>query len=290
MRNFELLTCKTVEETLDALSAHSEDGKILAGGVALLIVMKQRIYSPDYLIDIGELSELSYVKESGDTLCIGALTTHRTIETDATVRSGYPLLAEAFHRVGTIRIRNQGTIGGNLCFAEPAADPPAALTAMEAELVLRNKGGERTVSIGDFFTDYYETCVAPDELLTEVRVKRLGAGWRTSYTKFTTRSKEDKPALSVGAAVEVESDGVTCKQARISVGAAVATPRRMSEAEAHMQGKELTESVLVEAGELAKGAVDPIDDIRGSADYKRAMVGVFLKRTVQAALSGNGSS
>jgi len=274
---------------LDALSEHSEDGKLIAGGVALLIVMKQRIFSPAFLIDIGDLSELSYVREEGETLSIGSLTPHRAIENDAVVVSGYPLLAEAFHRVGTIRIRNQGTVGGNLCFAEPAADPPAALMAMEAELVLKKKGGSRTVSINDFFTDYYETCVESDELLTEIRVPRLAPEWKTAYSKFTTRSKEDKPALSVAAAVSVESDGKTCKDVRISVGAAVATPKRMSDAESFLKGKELSESVLSEAGELAKGAVDPISDIRGSAEYKRAMVGVFLRRTVQAAVSGNGS-
>lgn len=286
MRNFELLTVKTVDEACDALSAHAEDGKLIAGGVALLIVMKQRIFSPAYLIDIGELSELNFIRDGGETLSIGALTPHRAIENDASVKSGYPLLAEAFHRVGTIRIRNQGTIGGNLCFAEPAADPPAALMAMEAELVIRKKGGSRTVPIGEFFTDYYETCLEPDELLTEIRVPRLGSEWKTAYSKFTTRSKEDKPALSVAAAVSTESDGKTCKDVRICVGAAVATPKRMSEAESFLKGKELTDSVLREAGELAKGAVEPISDIRGSAEYKREMVGVFLRRTVQAALSG----
>lgn len=289
MRNFELLSCKSESEALDALSEHAEDGKLIAGGVALLIVMKQRIFSPAFLIDIGDLSELSYIREEEETLSIGALTPHRVIENDAVVASGYPLLAEAFHRVGTIRIRNQGTVGGNLCFAEPAADPPAALMTMEAELVLKKKGGSRTVSINDFFTDYYETCVESDELLTEIRVPRLAPDWKTSYSKFTTRSKEDKPALSVAAAVSVESDGKTCKDVRISVGAAVATPKRMSDAESFLKGKELSESVLSEAGELAKGAVDPISDIRGSAEYKRAMVGVFLRRTVQAAMSGNGS-
>ena len=289
MRNFELLSCRSEGEALDALSAHAEDGKVIAGGVALLIVLKQRLYSPAYLIDIGELSSLRYIREAEGVLSIGAMTPHRVIENDTAVASGYPLLSEAFHRVGTIRIRNQGTIGGNLCFAEPAADPPAALMAMEAELVLKKKGGERRVSINDFFTDYYETCVEADELLTEIRVPRLGPGWRTAYTKFTTRSKEDKPALSLGAAVLTESDGVTCKEVRLSVGAAVATPKRLSEAESYLRGKELSESVLSEAGELAKGLVEPLSDIRGSAEYKRAMVGVFLRRTVQSALSGNGS-
>jgi len=286
MRNFELLTVKTVDEACDALSAHAEDGKLIAGGVALLIVMKQRIFSPAYLIDIGELSELNFIRDGGETLLIGALTPHRAIENDASVKAGYPLLAEAFHRVGTIRIRNQGTIGGNLCFAEPAADPPAALMAMEAELVIRKKGGSRTVPIGEFFTDYYETCLEPDELLTEIRVPRLGSGWKTAYSKFTTRSKEDKPALSVAAAVSTESDGKTCKDVRICVGAAVATPKRMSEAESFLKGKELTDATLRAAGDMAKGAVEPISDIRGSAEYKREMVGVFLRRTVQAALSG----
>ncbi len=268
MRNFEMLTVKTVDEACDALSAHAEDGKLIAGGVALLIVMKQRIFSPEYLIDIGELSDLNFVKDGGETLTIGALTPHR---------------------VGTIRIRNQGTIGGNLCFAEPAADPPAALLAMEAELVIQKKGGSRTLPIREFFTDYYETALEPDELLTEIRVPRLPLGWGTAYSKFTTRSKEDKPALSVAAAVATESDGKTCQDVRICVGAAVATPKRMSEAESFLKGKELTDSTLGEAGELAKGAVEPIGDIRGSAGYKREMVGEFLQRTVVRAASSGDS-
>lgn len=284
MRNFELLTVKGVEEACDALGEHAEDGKVIAGGVALLIIMKQRIFSPDYLIDIGEVSDLNYIHAGDGQLSIGALTPHRAIETHPRVREGYPLLAEAFGRVGTIRIRNQGTIGGNLCFAEPAADPPAALLAMEAEVVTKKKGGGRRIPIGAFFTDSYETALEPDELLTEIRVPRLPAGWRTAYSKFTTRSKEDKPALSVAAAVKAK--GKVCEDVRIAVGAAVATPRRMEEAEAFLRGKELTERVLREAGDLAKGAVSPISDIRGSAEYKREMVGVFLRRTVLAALSG----
>ena len=140
MRNFELLSCGSEVEALDALSVHAEDGKVIAGGVALLIVLKQRLYSPAYLIDIGELSSLRYIREAEGVLSIGAMTPHRVIENDTAVASGYPLLSEAFHRVGTIRIRNQGTIGGNLCFAEPAADPPAALMAMEAELVVEEEG------------------------------------------------------------------------------------------------------------------------------------------------------
>jgi carbon-monoxide dehydrogenase medium subunit len=285
MRNFELITCKTIDEACSALAQHAGDGKIIAGGIALLIVMKQRIFSPDYLIDVGGLSDLNYVRTEGDTLSIGALTPHRSIETNPEVIKGYPLLANAFQRGGTIRIRNQGTIGGNLCFAEPAADPPAALMTMKAELVIQKKGGNRTVPISEFFTDYYETCLEPDELLTEIRVKRLAEGWQTAYTKFTPFSKEDKPALTVATAIDMESDRKTCKDVRICVGAAVATPKRMSEAEAFLKGKELTDTTLREAGELAKGAVEPISDIRGSAAYKREMVGEFLQRTVVRAAS-----
>ncbi|MFQ5895997.1 MAG: FAD binding domain-containing protein [Nitrospinota bacterium] len=287
MRNFELISPRTIEEACDALHEHADHGKILAGGLALLIVMKQGVFSPECLIDIGEIGDLNHVRANKDHLSIGAMTPHRTIETHPEVASGFPLLQRVFGSVGTIRIRNQGTIGGNLCFAEPAADPPAALMVMEAELVARKKGGNRTIPIGGFFTGYYETALEPDELLTEIRVPRLPEGWRTAYTKFTTRSKEDKPALSVAAAVELEADGKTCRDVRICVGAAVATPRRMSEAEAFLRGKELTDAVLREAGEVAKAAVEPIADIRGSAEYRREMVGVFLRRTVQAAVAGD---
>lgn len=286
MKSFDLIPTKTAAEACSALADHAEDGKLLAGGVALLIVLKQRIYSPAYLIDIGSLNDLNFIREDSGGLTIGALTPHRAIETHPVVTRDFPLLRTAFHSVGTIRIRNQGTLGGNLCFAEPAADPPSALLVMEAELTAQSAKGSRKIPMAEFIQDYYETSLRPDELLTQIRIPRLSANFRTAYTKFTTRSKEDKPCLSVAVGLGLEADGKTCRSARIAVGAAIPAARRMHEAEEYLKGKQLTEAALREAGERAKRAVDCIDDIRGSAEYRREMVGVFVRRTLQKALSG----
>ncbi|MEE9275729.1 MAG: xanthine dehydrogenase family protein subunit M [bacterium] len=284
---FKHIPVESVKEALAAMKEHGEEGKIYAGGVALSILMKSKIFEPEALIDIAGVGELDFIEETaGGGLRIGARTTHRTIETSPLVAARFPLLAEVFHNVATVRIRNQGTIGGNICFAEPASDPPAALLALEARMRARKTdGSERVIPAAEFWTDYYECALGPDELLTEIEIDPLPDGFRTACTRFTTRSKEDKPCISISAAVAVEADGLTCREARIGLGGVEAVFRRLGAAEAGLAGKELRGEVIDEVLAGALEDLDPLTDIRASDAYRRQVTPVFIRRTLEKALA-----
>ncbi len=279
----------SVADALAAMKQYGEEGKIFAGGVALSILMKSKIYQPEALIDIGGVKELEAIEgtRSGG-LRIGAKAVHRAIETSPLVRDRFPLLAEVFHNVATIRIRNAGTIGGNICFAEPASDPPAALLVLGARMKARKTdGSERVIPASGFWTGYYECSLAPDELLTEIEIDPLPPGFRTAYTRFTTRSKEDKPCISISVAVATESDGKTCKEARIGLGGVEAIFRRLTAAEEGLAGKELTRSAIDKVLAGALEDLDPLTDIRASDSYRRQVTPVFVRRTIEKAVSAS---
>lgn len=275
-----------MDEALAAIKAHGDEGKVYAGGVALSILMKSKIFEPENLIDIAEVNELSFVEGTdGGGVRIGARTVHRDIETSPIIRERFPLLAEVFHNVATVRIRNTGTIGGNLCFAEPASDPPAALLVLEARMkAKKTDGSERVIPAGEFWTDYYECALAPDELLIEIEIDSLPEGFRTAYTRFTTRSKEDKPCISISVAVLTDSDGKTCREARIGLGGVEAVFRRLTAAEEGLKGKELTREAI--DGVLAQSMDDlePLTDIRASDAYRRQVTPIFIRRTIEKAI------
>lgn len=284
--SFQHVPVTTVADALAAMKQHGDEGKVYAGGVALSILMKSRIYQPKALIDIARVKELSFIEGTPNGgLRIGAGTVHRLVETSPLVRERFPLLAEVFHNVATIRIRNQGTIGGNICFAEPASDPPAALLVLDARMKARRVDGrERIIPAGEFWTGYYECALGPDELLTEIEIDPLPPGFRTACTRFTTRSKEDKPCISISAAVAAEADGRTCRQVRVGLGGVEAIFRRLGAVEEGLAGKELTRQAIdgVLAGAL--GDLDPLTDIRASDSYRRQVTPVFIRRTIEKAL------
>lgn len=265
---------------------YGEEGKIYAGGVALSILMKSRVYEPGALIDISGVEELAYIEESpSGGLSIGARTPHRDIETSPLVQSKIPLLAEVSHNVATIRIRNAGTIGGNIIFAEPASDPPAALLVLEARMMAKKVDGRsRTIPAAQFWTDYYETDLGEDELLTGIEIDPLPSGFRAAYTRFTTRSKEDKPCISISAAVLTEEDGKTCREIRVALGGVEPVFRRLAAVEAGLQGKELLRPVIDDVLAAALGDLEPLSDIRASEDYRREVTPVFIRRTIEKAI------
>ncbi|MEK6711611.1 MAG: xanthine dehydrogenase family protein subunit M [Nitrospinota bacterium] len=283
---FQHVPVLTVGEALSAMRQYGEGGKIYAGGVALSILMKSRVYKPEALIDIAGVKELSFIEPTpAGGLRIGAGTVHRAIETSPLVRERFPLLAEVFHNVATIRIRNQGTIGGNICFAEPASDPPGALLALEARMKARGVDGtERVIPAQGFWTGYYECALRPDELLTGIEIGPLPDGFRTGYTRFTTRSKEDKPCVSVSAAVAAEADGVTCREARIGLGGVEPVFRRLTAVEEGLRGKALTREAIDGVLSGALDDLDPISDIRASGDYRRQVTPVLIRRTIEKAM------
>jgi carbon-monoxide dehydrogenase medium subunit len=284
MTPFEFLQPSSLDEALSLVDQHGDDGKVIAGGTALVILMKQRLVRPTALISLAKLQELRGVERRNGGIRIGALTTHREAETNGLVRETLPMLAETLHHVATVRIRNVGTLGGNLAHADPNQDPPAALIALGASVEIVGKAGERTVPIEEFFTDYYETALQPGELVRAITVPAPLAGAGAAYTKFLPRTADDYATVAVAAVVQLDASGERLEQVRLGLGSLGSTPLRPLETEAALRGQPANEAAIRAASAAVKDEVDPISDIRGSAEYKRDMAEVFVRRTVLQAV------
>lgn len=283
IKNFEYFAPKTLKEALTLIDQYKDGGKIIAGGQSLLILMRQGLVAPRYLVDIKGLSELNYIKEDKDGLKIGALTTHRAIEKSPLIQQKFSVLAEMERRLASIQTRNWGTIGGNICHADPAGDPIPVLISLNANLTLTSLKGQRNVAIEGFCRDYFETVLQPGELLTEIQVPALPPHTGAAYTKFNIIESD---LATVGVAVSITLDGgETCQEVRIALGASAPTPIRAKKAEAVLRGKKITEALLREAGEVASGEAEPISDIYASAEYRRELIKVLVARVGKEALS-----
>ena len=278
---FELVRAGSLAEALELLESDPE-AHVLAGGTALVLLMKQGLLRPSRLIDIGGLAELRGIRMNGD-LRIGALTTHLEAERSALVRRHCPALASCFGTVATMRIRAQGTVGGNLAHADPAQDPPPMLVALGAVAVLESGAGRREVPMEDLFVDVFETSIGPGELLREIVVPPLAEGARATYVKFLPRTEDDYATVSVGAVLRVDADG-RCADVRVALGSVGPTPVRARRVESALRGERVTPARLREAAMLVREEVDPIADARGSAAYKREMAGVWTERALRALL------
>ncbi len=284
IRDFERFAPKTLKEALTLLDKYQDDCKIIAGGQSLLVLMRQGLVTPKYLIDIKGISELSYIKSDKDGLKIGALTTHRTIEKSPKMRGGFVVLAEMENRLASIQTRNWGTIGGNICHADPAGDPAPVLIALNATLKMASRKGERTMAMEDFCLDYFETALEPGELLTEIVIPAVPPHTGTAYTKFNV-IESDLATVGVAVSITLGSGDGVCKDVRIALGAAAPTPMRAKKAEAVLKGKKITDNLLVEAGEIASTEAEPISDIYASEEYRRELVKVLVKRMGKEALA-----
>jgi carbon-monoxide dehydrogenase medium subunit len=277
MRRFELAEPKTLEEACTLLNDDG-DAKALAGGTALLTLIKHGIFIPKTLVNLKKMRELSgidYDRQRG--LRIGALTTIYDVESSPFVRQYYPWLAEACHVVANIRIRNMATIGGNLAHGDYQSDPPTALVALDAGVDLTRRTGTREVKLSEFLLGSYETALQRGEVLSALVVPPPDS-WRGTYVKFTSGSSEERPCIGIAALVRMEQ-GV-CRDLRLVVGAVSPRPVRIHHAEEFVRGKEITEAALQTISAEASRAVDPIDDLRGSASYKRHLVGVLVRRAL----------
>ena len=278
MRRFDILEPKSIDEACRILS-QEEDVKLLAGGTALLILIKQGIFVPKTLINLKKINGAGAVTyDSKNGLRVGGLASIYEVESAAAVREHYPLLAQACHVVANIRIRNMATIGGNLAHADYQSDPPAALVALDASVELTNRNTVRNVKLVDFLIGMYETGLAADELLTALLVPPPSSS-QGIYLKFTTRSSEDRPCAGVAATVQL-SNGI-CENARVVVGAVSPAPVVISGQDL-VTGKKLSSEIIEEIAGKASQAVDPIDDLRGPADYKRHLVRVLVRRALTA--------
>jgi aerobic carbon-monoxide dehydrogenase medium subunit len=263
---------ETLEEALALRAERGDEATVLAGGTFLGILMNQGFLSPSAFLSLGAVPELREMEVVNGELRLGAMVTHRAIERDARVREGWPMLADAFGVVASPRVRNQATVGGVLADADYASDPPAALQALGARIVLRSPAGERTVAVEELILGYYETCIAPDELLVEVRVPP--AHGRAVYRKFRSRSHEDRPCVAVAAA----RDG---GRLRVVVGAVAERPQEFADVCALADGGDIDRALAAEIGRGYAERVAAIGDARGSADYRRRVTAVEVRRALE---------
>lgn len=269
----------SLDEAIALLKSNS-DAKILAGGQSLIPAMRFRLAVPTVLIDINKLDDLRYVEERGDHLAIGAMTREHALEDASVVKSSYPLLHDTAVVIADPLVRNQATVGGNIAHADPANDHPATMLAYDAKVVAKGPGGERVIDIDDFFTGLFENAMGEDEILTEIRIPKPGAGSGGAYTKL--ERKVGDYAISA-AAVQLTLSGDTVSAARIGLTNVSAVPMRATNAEVALVGKALSDEVIEAAGQAAAAECDPSPDLRGSVDYKRDITRVMVKRSIAKA-------
>ena len=274
---FEYERAESPEHALELLRGFGEEAKLLAGGQSLLPFMKLRLALPSALVDIGRLSELSYVREDGDRIALGALTTHEEVHRSELLRTACPLVAHAAGEVGDPQVRHLGTIGGSIAHGDPAGDLPAILLALEADIVVRGPGGDRTVAALDFFKRAFETDLGPQELLVEIRIPRTaGAGW--SYLKFHPRA-QDWAIVGVAALVQRANGGV--RSAAVGLTNMGPTPLRATAVERALAAGEAAAT----AAQVASEGTNPVSDPFASAEYRRELAKVLVRRALEEALS-----
>jgi aerobic carbon-monoxide dehydrogenase medium subunit len=262
-----------------ALLASREDAKLLAGGHSLLPAMKLRLAAPALLVDLSRVTGLSYIKENGSTLHIGAMTTHADVAASSLLHLSSPLLSQAAREIGDVQVRNRGTIGGSLAHADPSADYPAAILALDADIVAMSKRGERVIPARDFFTGLFSTSLAPDEVITEVRVP-VTAPAATAYKKFA------HPASGmavVGVAVIVKARAAAIESAAIGITGVAQFAYRAAAAEKALVGK--TANGIAAACDFAADGVDVLGDYFASVEFRSHLARVFTRRAVEACLS-----
>lgn len=277
---------ESLQEVFYLLERYGDDARLLAGGTGLINLMKQRLVLPGYLIGLRKLSkEYAGVQRQNGGLKIGALTTHWDVEQSPVVKEAAPLLAETYHHVATVRIRNVATVGGGLAHADPNMDPPQAFIALDAKVQATSRGGSREIPAAEFFKDYYETALSPGEVVTGVSIPAQPARSSYAYLKFLPRTADDYATVSVAARLTLSQDGSTVEEARIALGSVGSTPVRATGAENALKGQKVSPELFRAAAETVPPVVDPISDFRGSAEYKRDMTAVFTRRALEQALS-----
>ena len=277
--SFDYEVATSVDHAISLLRQSGEDAKLLAGGHSLLPMMKLRLARPSLLVDIGRLSDLSYVQESGDRIAIGALTRHHDVQHSPVLEKHCPLLAYAAGLVGDPQVRHRGTIGGSVAHGDPASDLPSVLLVLDAQFVVRGGKKERTIKAADFFTGFFETALQPDEVLTEIQVPRLGAQHGWSYLKFNRRAQD---WAIVGVAAIVRRSNGSIARASIGLTNMGRTPLRAGAVEAALAGA--ASDAIAGAAEHAVEGTSPPSDTNASADYRRHLVRVLVRRGVEQAL------
>ena len=286
MQDFEFHAPTTLEEAASLLNKHGDDAKIMAGGTSLTTLLRQSLISPEHIISLHRVAGNNAIAHADGVLRVGALATQRDMETSAVVKQHAPLLAEAYRRVATVRIRNFATVGGGIAHADPAMDPPSALLILGANVKVVSSGGERTIPLSDVYTDYYETTLEPDEIVAELQVPTQPIDQNWVYIKYLPRTEDDYATVSVAAMGKL--DGGKISDVRVGLGAVGPTAIRASVVEDKLRGVECSLDALRAASQEVAAIVDPTTDPRGSAEYKRDMSVVFTRRALEQVLGVTG--
>lgn len=281
--SFDYLAPKTIDEAVGLLAQHQDDAKILAGGHSLIPAMKLRLAQPSLLIDIGRISDLAYIREEGNQIRVGALTTHYQLESSDRLKQICPLLPACAASIGDVQVRNKGTIGGSLAHSDPAGDWPAAIIALRGDLVVVGPGGERVIEADDFFVDLLTTALAPTEILREIRIKTPTGSFGQAYQKV--RHPASGFAI-VGVAVHLKSSANgKCESAGVGITGVAAKAYRATAVETALIGNELDEKNIAIAMSHAVDGVDANDDLSASADYRRHLARVHTSRALASAVA-----
>jgi aerobic carbon-monoxide dehydrogenase medium subunit len=278
IRSFDLLQPRSLQEAVGLLQTHGDECRALGGGTTLIILMKQRALQYRYLVDLQSIPGLDGISNEADGVRIGALATHRAVETSPIIRQAFPALAQAFGHIGNVRVRQTASVGGNLAHADYRLDPPPVLLVLKAEVNVFGPGGSRTIPISKFFRGMYETALAPDELLVDVKIPFMPPNGRAVYLRYTALSANDWPCL--GVAVLLSMVQKRCKELRIALGGVATTPVLVKELE-FAEDQPLDQALSGKVLELLEQQISPFSDLRGSEWYKRRMAGLFVKKAIE---------
>jgi carbon-monoxide dehydrogenase medium subunit len=283
---FELAEPASFAEAVSVLARHDGECRLIAGGTALVPLLRLGLARPDHLVSLHRIPRIAEIRSDGDALIVGAMATHARVRRTAAVVQGWPLLAEAAGRVASPSIRASGTLGGNLCYAEAASDVAPALLCLDAEVTVTGAHGDRTVPVAGFFRGFFEAALEPGEILMQIRIAPTPPGAKGAYVKFCPRSAEDRALVGVAALLVTTSDGRQCTDVRLALGGAAPTPLRARRAEGVLRGEALTDPTIRAAADAAAAEADPLSDLMGSAEYRREMVRVWVRRVLTSLRDG----
>lgn len=275
---FDYVAPRTLPEAVAELVKHGQESKVLAGGHSLIPLMKLRLSTPSFLVDIGRIGNLSYIREEDGHIAIGALTTHHDVEFSDLLKNKLPLLTSAASQIGDPQVRNRGTIGGATAHADPNGDFPACLLALDAEFKVVGPKGERSIAAKDFFADTFTTSLESDEILREIRIATPAPGSRATYLKFSRRSQD---WAIVGVAAQVRVTGHEVSQVAVGLTGMGNRPLRASGVEQALRGKAGHDDEIRQAAERAAEGTDPQQDLNGSPDYRRHLAKVLTRRALE---------
>ena len=282
MRNFDFLKPASLEEASAVLARYGDDCRVIAGGTALMLALRQRLLQPECLVSVSDIEAMRGIDWTpGQGLRIGALTLHSEVAKSEAVRDHYPMLSYLAKRMANPQVRNQGTFGGNLCYADPATDPPTGLLALDASVVLHSVRGRRELPLSQFIVDYYTTAIEPDELLIEILIPPPGHS-ASRYRRFLKTPAEHRPLAAI--AVTADREEGVCTNIRIAVGASTAIPMRLVRAERFLTGQGISAAAVQEAAAMVAEDIDALDDFRGREWYRRRITEVMAQRTLAEVL------